>query len=312
MTTPIMQCLHPNSNHIYIKRDDLIPFSFGGNKVRIANEFFADMKKKNCDCIIGYGNARSNLCRIIANMSKYYGIKCYIVSPLDNDGTRTETANSLIVNACGAETVLCKKEDVAQTLEHTMELCKKNGYRPYYINGDSHGNGNEAVPVKAYAKAYQEIKDYETENNIIFDYIFCALGTGMTYSGLLAGKTAVHDPVKIIGISIARETEKEKPIIEKYLNCYFSVSAHWDFEITDKYLCGGYAKYNQDIIDTIKNMLLKEGISLDPTYTGKAFWGMQQYLAEHAEKNKNVLFLHTGSAPLFFDNIKRILGCDKV
>ncbi len=45
----------------YIKRDDLVPFSFGGNKVRIVQKYFKDMSKKGCDCIITYGNSRSNL-----------------------------------------------------------------------------------------------------------------------------------------------------------------------------------------------------------------------------------------------------------
>ena len=31
---------------LYIKREDLLPFSFGGNKMRIAQEYFADMESK--------------------------------------------------------------------------------------------------------------------------------------------------------------------------------------------------------------------------------------------------------------------------
>ena len=37
------------------------------------------------------------------------------------------------------------------------------------------------------------------------------------------------------------------------------------------------------------------------TYTGKAFYGMVRYLEEHQIHNKNILFLHTGGTPLFFD-----------
>lgn len=45
--TPITQLHHnENSNHYYIKRDDLLPFSFGGNKVRIAEEYFKTWCKK--------------------------------------------------------------------------------------------------------------------------------------------------------------------------------------------------------------------------------------------------------------------------
>lgn len=40
--TPVVQIPDEN-NSIYVKRDDLLPFSFGGNKVRIALEFINDM-----------------------------------------------------------------------------------------------------------------------------------------------------------------------------------------------------------------------------------------------------------------------------
>lgn len=43
--TPVVQ-IPDEDNDIYIKRDDLLPFSFAGNKVRIALEFIFDMKKQ--------------------------------------------------------------------------------------------------------------------------------------------------------------------------------------------------------------------------------------------------------------------------
>ena len=51
-------------NRIYVKREDLLPYSFGGNKVRIGLCYLADMQKSGCDHMLAYGNARSNLCRV--------------------------------------------------------------------------------------------------------------------------------------------------------------------------------------------------------------------------------------------------------
>lgn len=59
--------------NLYIKRDDLLPYSFGGNKARIAWEFYNDMDTKGFDCMIGYGNARSNLSRVLANVNSIRG-----------------------------------------------------------------------------------------------------------------------------------------------------------------------------------------------------------------------------------------------
>ena len=38
-------------------------------------------------------------------------------------------------------------------------------------------------------------------------------------------------------------------------------------------------------------------------YTGKAFWGMKQYIEEHQLQDCDVLFIHTGGTPLFYDCI---------
>lgn len=46
MTATVIQKLKLDAgsgNEIYVKRDDLLPFSIGGNKVRISEAFYADM-----------------------------------------------------------------------------------------------------------------------------------------------------------------------------------------------------------------------------------------------------------------------------
>lgn len=61
------------------------------------------------------------------------------------------------------------------------------------------------------------------------------------------------------------------------------------------------------IIDkAIYDMMVLNGIPLDPTYTGKAFLGMRDYIIKNNISNKNVLFIHTGGTPLFFDNLRNV------
>ena len=42
------------SNNIYIKRDDLIPISFGGNKARKAINFFQEIVEGAYDFVVPY------------------------------------------------------------------------------------------------------------------------------------------------------------------------------------------------------------------------------------------------------------------
>lgn len=299
--TPIVQ-IPDERNSVYIKRDDLLPFSFGGNKVRIALEFIDDMKNQGKNCIVGYGNARSNLSRALANLCYQFNIPCHIVSPADEDGTRIDTYNSKMVLACNAKFHYCKKTDVRDTVESVLKELKAEGLNPYYIYGDSTGKGNEHTPLRAYVKVYEEIKGQ-------YDYVFLATGTGMTQGGLLAGKAIHKGSETIIGVSVSRTSAQEVGVLQNALDsfsCKIKSIGDCDIQVLDEYLCGGYGSYNREIEKTIYHQLTCNGIPLDPTYTGKAFWGMQDYLKKHNITGKRILFIHTGGTPLFFDYLKTI------
>ena len=68
----------------------------------------------------------------------------------------------------------------------------------------------------------------------------------------------------------------------------------------------GYGKKSSIIDKAIYDMMVLNGIPLDPTYTGKAFLGMRDYIIKNNISNKNVLFIHTGGTPLFFDNLRNV------
>ncbi|MBQ7217144.1 MAG: pyridoxal-phosphate dependent enzyme [Synergistaceae bacterium] len=302
--TPIHRLEWPYcKNSIYIKRDDLLPFSFGGNKVRIALEFFRDMKAKAKDCIIGYGSSRSNLVRAAANIASMSGVKCVIISPSEDDGSRITTANTRIAQMCSAEFVPCQKTNVADTVQSVITSCEESGLKPYYINGDKYGRGNEAVPVRAYYGVYQEILSQQQELGTEFQYIFLPVGTGMTIAGLIAGRNDFHGDAGIIGISIARPKQQAESAVQRYVSA-FSGRDSDGITVCDEYICGGYGLYDSEIADTVRNMLILNGVALDTTYTGKAFYGMYRYLNKHNISGKNILFIHTGGTPLFFDGLK--------
>ena len=197
-------------------REDLLPFSFGGNKSRIALEFFNDMKRKNCDCIIGYGSESSNLNRVIANMASSFlpDKRAYLIIPENYH----ETFNTKIAALCSAEIISCSKNEVPQAVDYAFDLCMKRGLKPYYINGNRFGKGNEAVPVRAYFDVYKMINDFAVN----FSYIFLPVGTGMTYAGLIAGKHSIsqNQNTNIIGISISRNKSKAEQDIRNYISAF--------------------------------------------------------------------------------------------
>ena len=147
-----------NDNAFYMKRDDLLPFSFGGNKARKALKFKEDIIEKKSDTIVTYGSSASNHCRVIANMAKLLGIKCYIVSPIEN---YKKTYNSQMIEMFEATIIKVALHDVSYTIDDLLEKLKLGGKNAYFIPGGGHGN----LGTKAYVEAYQEIKKYENKKN---------------------------------------------------------------------------------------------------------------------------------------------------
>ncbi len=304
--TPIFK-LHDTfyGNHFYMKREDFIPFSFGGNKARKARFFYADMMRQQPDIVVTYGSGSSNHCRIIANMASAMGIDCHIISPSDDYET---TMNSRMTEIFGASIQTCPIEQVSTTIDECLEQFRGEGRTPYFIQGGGHGNFGTA----AYVEAYREIEAYEEQTGIGFDYIFFASGTGTTQAGLVCGQllSTKKDAPRIVGISIARTKERGYDVIcdsiKGYMEQHQSILPI-DLEdllyFTDAYRKGGYGKYDQEVADTVAQVMREEGIPMDTTYVGKAYCGMKSFIRGSDLHGQNILFLHTGGSPLFFDQI---------
>ena len=64
---------------IYIKRDDLLGLSRGGNKTRKLEFVVADALAKGCDTLITCGAVQSNHCRLTLSAAVKEGLKCRLV-----------------------------------------------------------------------------------------------------------------------------------------------------------------------------------------------------------------------------------------
>lgn len=67
---------------------------------------------------------------------------------------------------------------------------------------------------------------------------------------------------------------------------------NWEQKIyfTDEYMEGGYASYSEAVAQIIRKVYDREGIPLDMTYTGKAFYGMMEYLKKQKITGKIFYF----------------------
>lgn len=276
--------------------------ALGGNKARKLQYYLTDAAKSNYNHIVTYGTAQSNHCRVAAVAAAMWGFPCTLILAQPQE-LPVYNGNYFLFHLLNAQVTWSEIEQVSATIDGELNRIKTKGDRPYFIPGGGHGYWG----THAYFQAYRELEKQKRKLGIHFDYIFFASGTGSTQAGLVIGnKRLCNRDEKIIGISIARNSGKGAPIILECISQYLKqakLNLHiddTDITFIDDYIGKGYADIYPEVIATIKQVAAKTGVILDPVYTGKAFFGMLDFLEKRGIKGKRILFIHTGGAPLLF------------
>ena len=277
--------------NLFCKRDDLFAEAGGGSKARMLQYILADVNSSNCEVLLTAGGPCSNFNRACALMCAKLGIQMHLVEYTDEPETFKTSLNYYICKLANVKTTRCVKTEVVETIENILQEYKRSCTKVKYV----YGGGKSLEGFFSYYEAVEEL--YKTGTSV--DHLFIACGTGTTLTGVCAGMQKFYPTAKVHAISTARTFEAEKPVLEnniekinEYLETSYSLS---NLEFFDNYLCGGYSKYNDDLFSTIQECISHEGMILDPTYSGKAFWGMKQELIKNSMyKDSNVLFWNTG------------------
>src|SRR6187402_1648702 len=93
--------LGPASPRIFIKRDDLLSFGCGGNKVRKIQTVAAEARAQGADALITCGGVQSNHARVTAAAGAALGMKVVLI--VNGAPQGQPTANARLDRLFGAE-----------------------------------------------------------------------------------------------------------------------------------------------------------------------------------------------------------------
>lgn len=273
---------------ILAKRDDLFPSALGGSKARMLQYILYPLLSRGAKTIVTAGGPCSNFNRALSLLCASFGLKMILVSYTDEPEEYETSLNNFVVSLTNCEYVFCKKTEVPKAIEQVMKQCDAETTCFIY------GGGKSLQGIFAYYDAVRELSHQVSD----IDELFVACGTGTTLTGISAGMQKYFPKAKVHGISVARTYEAELPVLKsdmEILNQYL----HGEFDFSnlvfhDEFLNGGYSKTSPEELTTIQECISHEGLIIDPTYAGKAFWGMTSILEKSNHKNKKILFWNTG------------------
>ena len=112
----------------------------------------------------------------------------------------------------------------------------------------------------------------------------------------------IESNIEIIGFSVKDEKHNQEEKVFKlarlaceYINC--EQPQKKDVLVFDGYVGGGYGVPTEGMKEAVKLMATREGILLDPVYSGKGFDGLMDLVSKKYFKDTDkLLFIHTGGA----------------
>lgn len=117
-----------------------------------------------------------------------------------------------------------------------------------------------------------------------FDLLCVSVGTGGTLAGLVVDRP--DNRVMVRGYSALKGLGKDQIAL---------FTDRTDFQITDAYTFGGYAKIDRQLIRFMNDFRQQHGVLLDPVYTAKMFYGIEQDVVKGIiPENTRILAIHTG------------------
>lgn len=292
---------------VYIKRDDLTGLALGGNKTRKLEFLIADALNNNHDSIITGGAEQSNHCRQTAAAAAICGLECHLV--LGGGEPVEATGNYLIDKLLGAKIHWTGEFRKGEKIPEIVEKLRLQGKNPYII---PYG-GSNPVGVYGFIEAMNELKQQLITMKIHFEHIIFASSSGGTHSGIILGNEIYNIGSNIIGIDIDK-AEDEGPYIDRLINLlnsssnfcgYNKIFSKDDIVLRKEYLGEGYGIVGDLERNAIHLLASKEGILIDPVYTGRAFGGLLDMIGKKEFlRNEKILFWHSGGIPALFTEKK--------
>lgn len=309
---------------IYIKRDDLTGLAFGGNKSRKLEFIIPDVQAKNADVIITWASVQSNWCLQTAAAARKFGITPVLILFKTYELPDEFDGNLLLDYILSADIKIREAEygrvvdqkDVEDVLDEVVREVKEWGHTPYVAPiGGSLVGGSMEQPLGAigYVNAFAEMMAQAEDLGFQPDYVVHATGSGGTQAGLVFGAKAMSPKTKVLGVSVSEEKKVfSKDVLsiakgtEKALDTDLSI-AEEDILVFDEYLEEGYGVITQNVSDIIRLAAMREGLFLDPVYTGKAMVGLADLVRKGTiPKESKVVFFHTGGTAALFPNKEKL------
>lgn len=257
---------------LFVKRIDKIHPFVSGNKWYKLKYNLLEAKKQQKQTVLTFGGAYSNHIASTAFATKKNDLKSIGIIRGEEHFPLNPTLD--FAKANGMDLHYKSRSDYrAKTTPDFLEKLKQQ-FGEFYLIPEG---GTNKLAIQGSAAIL--------DKNDTHDIICCAVGTGGTIAGII---NASNKQQNIIGFPAIKGMKQLENNIRDWTN-----KKNW--KLINDYVCGGYAKFTDELVDFIIDFKNKHQIPLDPIYTGKMMMGILDLIAkDYFPKGSSILAIHTG------------------
>jgi L-cysteate sulfo-lyase len=297
--------------NIWVKRDDCTGLAFGGNKSRQLEYYVGHAISLGADTLLTTGAVQSNHVRMTVAAARKMGldVEVQLEHRVDRDQIEyKKSGNPFLVKLMGAKIhyypVGEDENGADQAMVDRADVLKQEGKKPYVIP-----LSNVKAPYGAlgYVEAAEETLMQLNMMNMTPARFILPTGSASTHAGFLLGLRALGCNIPVNGICVRRDAaSQQQRVFSKMQSVIELMALDVDIDIQqvvcdDRFLAPGYGLLNEATAEAIKQLAQREGLLLDPTYSGKAFAALIDLLENKCPgPDQHVVFLHTGGTPSLF------------
>ncbi|MCX2741312.1 1-aminocyclopropane-1-carboxylate deaminase/D-cysteine desulfhydrase [Pontibacter anaerobius] len=264
---------------LWVKREDLLHPHISGNKWRKLKYNLQEAKRLGHYTLLTFGGAYSNHIAATAAAGKEYGFKTIGIIRGEEHLPLNPTLS--FAASCGMELHYISREKYRQKSEPGFQEELLQTFGEVYLLPEG---GTNLLAVKGCAEIVQDI-------DIQYDYICCALGTGGTFAGIVAGLAGEHNA---LGFPALKGGEFLQQEVEQLVQAY-SGQHYGNWQLITDYHFGGYAKVKPELLAFMDTFEQQHGIPLEPIYTGKMMYGLFDLIRQgYFERGSRIVAVHTG------------------
>jgi 1-aminocyclopropane-1-carboxylate deaminase/D-cysteine desulfhydrase-like pyridoxal-dependent ACC family enzyme len=300
--TRLRAALGPGCPRLFVKRDDLLTFAMGGNKVRKMQTVAAEAAAAGADTLVTCGGVQSNHARVTAAVGAALGWKVVLVLNGTARAAADETGNARLDRLFGADIhIVGSREARNPAMEDAAATLREAGRTPFVVPLGA------STPVGAIGMA-RGVAELAT-SGLRPGLIVHATSSAGTQAGLIAGCALLGLKTRVLGISADDPPDVLQPAIARLLDGVAdrlgarpaTVGADREIDVDARWVGPGYGIPTPASTEAASLVAQREGIVLDPVYTAKAMAGLIHLVRAGAfGQDDTILFWHTGGTPGYF------------